>query len=228
MSATDFLPRTDEGLLSFATPFSDKITATPIPFGVTAAIATLLASKLTAYSMALLASQDPATRGPGTIQQKNTCRGDLRSYIRSVARQIQGTITVTDDQRQELGLTIPAPHTPIGVPTAAMIVEVVKRMGTQVRVRLHDGSSSRGAKPNGCAGARVYTFIGTAPPVNVDDYTFEGQATRTLVDLEFPTGTAPGALVWITACWYNPRGECGIAAAPISTNIAGGALEIPA
>jgi hypothetical protein len=224
--AQDFLPRTDEGLLSFATPFSAKITATPTAFGVTAPIATSLAGKVTAYSTALLAAQDPATRGPQTIQEKNTKRSDLRAYIRSVAKQIQGTITVTDDQRQELGLTIRAQPSPIPVPPDPPVLEIVERIGTDVRIRLHDGTSTRRGRPVGVQGARVYSHVGPTPPVNPTDWTLEGQATRTIVDIQFPADTAPGTVVWLLACWYNPRGEVGIACAPVSTNISGGAVPM--
>jgi hypothetical protein len=37
-----FLPRTDNGLLAFVTPFSAQITATPTAFGLTAAQATAI------------------------------------------------------------------------------------------------------------------------------------------------------------------------------------------
>ena len=46
--ATDFIPGTDAGLLEWVQPFSAKISLAPTSYGLVAANATLLASKVSA------------------------------------------------------------------------------------------------------------------------------------------------------------------------------------
>src|SRR5206468_9549551 len=89
----DFIPSNDDAFLAWVTPFSAKITATPTAYGVTAGIATTLATKKTTFATTLAAAQDPQTRGKSTILAKETARNDLEAYCRQTARQIQGTLT---------------------------------------------------------------------------------------------------------------------------------------
>jgi len=106
---------------------------------------------------------------------------------------------------------------------------VLHRMGTTVTIRLHDGSGDRKGKPVNVQGARIYTHVGATPPADISDWKFEGTTTRAIeVPIEFPTDTAPGAVVWFTAGWFNPRGEMGPGCTPVSTNIAGGAMPMAA
>jgi len=227
-SRTDFIGRTDAKVLEFCTPFSAKITATPTAFGVTAAIATLVASKLSTFSAALSAAKDPLTRGPATILAKDNARKDLVSYVRSVAKQIQGTMTVTNAQRQELGLTIPAPHTPAVPPDQGPVMKVRQRNGTMVRLEFTELGADGRAKPKGCDGVRIYSYIGATAPESIDDWVFQGTSSKTFADVELPPSTPPGTQVWFTSQWYTRRGETSPGSAPICTNIAGGAVDLAA
>jgi hypothetical protein len=137
---------------------------------------------------------------------------------------IQGHSTVTAAQKVDLGLNVPAPHTPIGAPTTPPVLEVRERLGTWMRILLHDGSGTSRAMPDGVQGARVYSFIGPSAPVDINAWVLEGQTTRAFVDLQFPPTAVAGTVVWLTAQYYNPRGETGPACSPVQTVIAGGAM----
>src|SRR5687767_1028356 len=99
--AADFIPANDAAFDAWADNFSDRITANPTSYGLTAAIATTLAGKVTAYTNALATATNPATRGGSTILAKDLARADLEPYCRQLARAIQGTLTVTDQQRYD-------------------------------------------------------------------------------------------------------------------------------
>jgi hypothetical protein len=130
---------------------------------------------------------------------------------------------LTPSQKFDLGISPrDTPHTPIPVPATAPVLKVRKRSGTMIQVQLSEDGSLRRGRPRGVDGARVYSFIGTAPPTDNDAWVLEGQSTRTLVDLTFAADTAPGTSIFLTACWYNPRGEVSQACQPIQTFIAGG------
>jgi len=225
MADSDYIPKTDLGLLSWGTNYSGLITAGPLPLGLTTLIATTLAGKLAAFEAALSASTSPATRGGATILAKDAARRDLVSYCRLTARAIQGTITVTNAQRYDLGLTVrdtaPSPITP---PASAPDIDILSVSGNTVKLRLHDPANpTRRGKPAGVAGLSIFSHVGATPPDTESDWTFEGNWTRTTLMVAFPEGTPAGARVWFTAFYYNPRAQRGPAATPAGANIPGGA-----
>jgi hypothetical protein len=171
-----------------------------------------------------LANAD-ATRSPSTIIAKDTCKRAVIANTRQLAGIIQKFPGTTDEMRSDLGLNIRAAGAIIPPPPNPPVIEVVERDGTTVRLRIHDGTSERRGRPYGVQGTRVYSHVGPTAP-DIDGWHLEGQITRPFVDCVFPADTAPGAVVWFTACYYNPRGETGPACAPISTFIAGGSLPM--
>src|SRR5688572_14913948 len=102
----DYLDTTDDGLRTFANTMSSLVTANPTSWGLSVPIATQLASLTSAYDSALTAAQEPATRGGSTIFAKQQAKDNLISYIRTQVKTIQGTQTVTDQMRFDMGITI--------------------------------------------------------------------------------------------------------------------------
>jgi hypothetical protein len=225
--ATDFIPAADADLLAWSDNFSQMITATPTAFGLTAANATTLQTRQSAYATAFEAATDPATRGGSTVLAKDIARADLVSYCRALARAVQGTLTVTNQQRFDLGLTVrDTEPSPIPPPANAPGLDVVSVAGNSARIRLHDTANpSRRGKPLGVAGASVFSFVGAAAPAELSQWKFEGNTTRTTVIVDFPAQTPPGAKVWFTAFWFNPRAQGGPTTTPVGTNIPGGAAQ---
>lgn len=221
----DYIPRKDQNLLAWADNFSTLITSAPTTYGLTAANATALAGLVSTYSTALEASTNPSTRGGSTVLAKDQARVNMVSYCRQLARAVQGTLTVTNQQRYDLGLTVRITEpSPIPPPGATPGLDVVSVSGNTVRIRLHDTTSpTRRGRPFGVDGAAVFSFVGAVPPGDVDGWKFEGNTTRTTVTVTFPSDVAPGAKVWLTAFWFNPRAQSGPACAPVGTNLPGGA-----
>lgn len=225
MSYKDFVPTTDAGLLAFALQFSTKITADPVVLGLTAANATALSTAVSDYQAKYTAATDPATRGKSTCFAKDTSRANLRFLIRQYARAIQGTLTVTNQQREELGLTVrDVEPTPWPTPGKAG-VEVISVSGQTVLIRIYDPlNPTRRGKPLGVAGTTIVSYIGEEPSLNPAEWTFQGNTTRTKIQVAFPSTLAAGTKVWISAFFFNPRGASGQAADPTGTNLQGGAL----
>jgi len=217
----------DAQLLSGAQAMSSQVTAAPTAFGLVAAQATALATATGNFASAYAAATSELTRTRGTVAAKNSARTALRTMIADFAKIIDGTATVTDQQRLNLGLSVRKPASPIPVPSAPPALEVKSRIGTTVFIKLHDGTGRR-AKPAGVQGARVYTFVGPVASTDPQSWIDEGQTTKSDVELNFPVTTAPGTIVWITAAYYNPRGQLGPACEPVRTNIAGGAMNMAA
>jgi hypothetical protein len=226
MPNADYMPGTDAGLEAFTAQLSEKITATPTAFGLTAGIATILATKQVAFADALAASTDPATRGNQTVRLKEIAKRDLISYTRQVVNQIQGTMTVTDAQRGFLGLPVRDQIiTPIQPPTETPVVEIDKIVGTMVSVKVRTVGSERRGKPDGVAGINIYTHVGATPPGDINAWKFEGDATRTDFDIAFDPTLAPGTQVWISVCYKNPRFQTGPMSTPVGLNVGGGVSQ---
>ena len=171
---------------------------------------------MSSYSTKLALAKDPATRGQSTIFAKNEARVNLINEIRALARQIQGTQTVTNQQRQDLGLTVRAEPAPIPAPAESPKLDIVSSDGRVVKIKLHDGTGSRRGKSAGVQGASIFTFVGATPPASIEAWVFQGSTTRTVTDVAFPIGLAPGATIWLAAFWYNPRALSGPACDPVS------------
>jgi hypothetical protein len=214
----DFVPSRDPALLAFGADYSAQITAAPTSLGLTAAIATELASRQAAFAAALAASTNPATRGGSTVQAKNTAKASLVAYIRQTARTIQGTPTVTDQQKYDLGLTIRNAHpSPVPPPAHAPVLAVKSVTGRVVKFTLRDATSERRGKPAGVSGATVLSYVGATPPDALGSWKFEGSTGKTTVEVQFPLSVAPGSKVWLIALWFNPRKQDGPACNPVST-----------
>ncbi len=224
-----FLPDTDAGLLAWSSNFSTLITATPTAYGLTAGNATDYATAQTAYASALTAATEPSTRGNATVLAKDIARDELIALTRLFARQVGNTMSVTDLQRQALGLTIRDPEpSPIPPPADWPGVQVRKVVGRTVSLRLiNTENPTRRAKPPGVIGASIFTFVGTTPPTEITDWVFEGNTGKTLVDVTFPSTVPAGATVFITCFWFNGRKESGPACPPVSTNLQGGTVSVP-
>jgi hypothetical protein len=226
--ARSFYLGTDAELYAGSQAFSTKISASPTSFGLVAAQATSYASLNAAWGTAYLLAVDPETRTKGAIAAKNQARANLRKMASDLAKIIDGTATVTDAQRLDLGLNVRATPAPIPAPSQAPNLDVAGRSGTTVTIKLHDGSASRRRKPAGVQGAAVFSHVGATPPADLANWKFEGNTTRTKVDVQFDAALAPGTLVWLCAFWFNPRAQSGPGCTPVSAILAGGGMQMAA
>jgi hypothetical protein len=215
----DYIPATDDGLRSWAENFSEKITANPTSYGLDAAIAAEYAATVDEYVTALAAAQNPETRGGSTIFAKETVRGELVSKSRQIGQQVTRTITVTDQQRYDLGLTVRDDEpTSVPPPNQGPLMVLKGVTGRTVRVRLKDITGERRGKPAGVAGATILSYVGESQPESASQWQFQGSTSRTTVNVEFPVTVPAGSKVWVSAFWFNSKLESGpIAPLPVQT-----------
>jgi hypothetical protein len=230
MPSITFFPSRDDALLAWSLNFKTLITAAPTTYGLTAPLATAYGTLHTAYATTLSAATDPSTRTKSTVAAKNTARTNLKNNARLLANLVNGTASVTDAQKIELGLNVRATPTPIPPPSNAPAIEVVSVSGWTAKIRLKntESSGSRG-KPVGVLGANVFSHVGATPPSDIGAWKFEGGTGRvTKVDVVFPNTLAAGTTVWLTAFWFNGRKQSGPACAPVSCNLPGGSVSMAA
>jgi hypothetical protein len=218
-----FLPTKDAALLAFSLNLSTRISASPTTYGLTAAIATNYQTLHDSFADALAAC-DPDERNKILVAAKNTARANLKTQARYINDLVQGTASVTDAQKLELGLTVRQQPSPIPPPASQPGITILATIGNTVKLRLSDltDSANRG-KPAGVDGASVFSFVGATAPTEEAEWKFEGVTSRTKIDVTFPESITPGAKVWFTAFWFNQRKQNGPAATPVGCNIPGGA-----
>lgn len=93
--------------------FSTAISATPTAFGLTAPQATAYAALNATYVAAQLAVSNPENRSPVKTTDRNNAAIPLRTMARALAKIIDATATVTDGQKQALGLSVRDTRTPV-------------------------------------------------------------------------------------------------------------------
>lgn len=224
--ARDFIPTREAELVTFSTNFKNLITASPTTYGLTAAQATAYGTKHTAWTSAYQTATDPSTRSPSAIIAKDVAKKNVIGEIRMLARIVQATPAVTAQQKSDLGITVrDTDPTPIPPPASAPGISIISAVVRTVRIRLEEAGSTRRGKPDGVAGAAIFSYVGENAPALLADWKFEGNTTRTSFDVLFEPTVAAGAKVWVTACWFNPRTQNGPSCPPISTNIPGGAAQ---
>jgi hypothetical protein len=224
---SDFFPRRDADLAIFTTNFSEQLASKATQVGLLASDATLFAGLNSAWISALNIAKEPVTRTKPTIATKDEARAAVVAKLREYAARIQKFGGTTDTLRADFGLPIPKQRTPIPVPQEIPQIEIKRRVGTSIVLRLSEATGRR-TKPAGVQSARIFTYVGPMVPTDPDLWKTEGVSSKTEIEIDFPSTLAPGTTVWITAAWSNPRGQLGIAAAPISTTIAGGGISMAA
>ena len=115
--------------------------------------------------------------------------------------------------------------TPVPPPAEMPVIDIVSVVGWTMRLRLHNGDSTRRRKPAGVQGAYVFTYTGETPPTDVNAWKFEGSTSKTETKIIFPTTLAVGTKIWLTAAWVNAKLQTGPATVPISTQINYGGLS---
>jgi len=223
MAIKDYLPNKDEALRAWTLQFGTFIDATPEAFGVNKTVAGEYLAKQADFTTKLQAATDSTTRGKRTVFLKNESKKTLVAMTRKVAKQIGATMTVTDAQRQELGITVPVQHrTPVPPPAVAPVLQVMSIDGRTVTMALRRADGKRGRPPK-VAGATIFTFTGEDAPSVDDTWQFMTATSKTTVQLAFGP-SAKGDTVFITAFWTNAKNESGLAAHAVSVNLPAGGL----
>ena len=222
-----FFPNTDSALLSWAQHFSSMITATPIPYGITAAEATALASLVTSYQTALVACE-PTVRNKAATAAKNSARAALKISAKQLASIVEGQASVSDAQKIALGLTVRVTPSPVPAPSNPPELDIVSVTGRTVKVRVHNNVKMKRARPLGVTGNTLFSFVGAIAPGDLGAWTFQGNSSKTVLEVVFPEATPAGSSVWLLAFWYNGKGQSGPACAPVNTYLSGGSVSMAA
>jgi hypothetical protein len=220
MSRRDYLPEPDADFATWCANFVDAVAADPARYGLSADDAAQLLSARATFDDALATALAPESRTPVAVTAKNVARRALEQTVRAAAHRVQSFPGTTAEDRTALGLgDRTARASRIAPPdTRPLLLIDVNPHGGVARLRILDESAPlRAAFPPGVESAVVFTCAlppGTPPPASLDDWRFEGVATRSLFPLPARPADA-GRCVYAMAFWTNPRGEPGPRSIPL-------------
>lgn len=143
-------------------------------------------------------------------QRKDVARQDLESLIRQKGTKIQADITVSNELRTKLGLTIvDKVRTPAAKPTTRPIgtVDTSQRLQHTIHFRDERTPTSR-AKPDGVRACQIFTKKGDPPPLDEKDLVYVASDSSTPYVLQFD-GADVGKTAHYMLRWENTRGETG-------------------
>ena len=224
-----FLPLGDTALLNWAQNFVKVLQAgTAGQYGLSTAQIATVAGLTGAYQAALDVATHSNTRTRPAVAAKDKAKSDLAADIRVCVGLVQKTPGISDSQRRELKITVAKKRAPVPAPVARPMTEIVGVVGHGVSMNVYDSTSAtKRGKPLNCVGAKVYTFVGTAYPSDPGLWDYQGDFTKTKVDLTFGDDVDGGAQVFVCAAWYT-RTAVGPVSMPVSTFLQGGSVQATA
>ena len=218
-----FLPMTDDGLLSFASNFVENAAVTPSAFGLTTAQVGAYEAAFNAYRDALLVARNEATRTRLTIGEKDVARDALRLISRQLAKVVEATVSVTDNQKRALRLNVRKKPSPIPMTNERPVNRIVGVDGRTVTVGIQAGTEqTKTARPKGIVSTLVYYFVGETYSSDPMLWSFWGATTEHKPKVTLPDSVPAGSQVWFLCSWLSARGETSMPSMPVSTFIAGG------
>jgi len=219
-----FYNSTEAELASGAANVVAIVTPVPGDYGVDATIMTNYGTLTDSFTDLLTQSENPGTRTPVVIGQKNIAKKLLRSASIDLARIFISTPAVTNPQLVELRMNERVTPQDRPVPPDAPKVDIDSVSGRIANIRVHDVTPDSRGLAFGARGAFLYTFVGNSAPASPSLYTFQGLTTRAKAQIAFPDSVSSGAVIWISACWVGRGGETSVASEPISFTLQGGLI----
>jgi hypothetical protein len=220
----DFLPRRESDLLNWSIVFARAIESDPESFGLTEMQAAEYRTLHDSFAAACAVSQQPSTRTRSNVAGKDTAKAAAIAAARVLVA--RASKVVSNEQCIALGLRVRAARRASRIPPPALPPQLhVQSIGGRnaLRVRLADAASSgRRSKPAGAGSAVILTHVGEAPPNASSLWNLARQATRTTVDIEFPSSVPPGAKVWVVAAWLSPTCRRGPNSEAVAARVTGG------
>jgi hypothetical protein len=147
----------------------------------------------------------------------------LINATRSLVEVIQAWPQMTDEKRRLLGITVRAVKpTPTPRPSVKPYLEAAGVHGNTITLRIIQSKTNK-ARPEGVAGAMLYSTVGPTPPTTESGWFSQGLCNKSTTQVQFPESVAPGSRVGFTAVYYSRKAETGPAANVVGTNLLCGA-----
>lgn len=207
-----YIPATDSGLDVWGDNFATLLTADPTAYGEDAPTALTVQNAYDAYKAAYDLANDPNTRTPPTIADKDAERVNFETAVRPVALRINARDSVSNTQRSDLGITIrKLTRTPVPPPSTAPAITLRSQIPGVARVQIRDETTpTTKAKPLGVIGVDMHVQVGGDTPVDFEAVPLAKTVGKTPNTIEFDPGDA-GQTAYVVARWTTRSGPAGVA-----------------
>ncbi len=208
--ASDYIPRGDDAFNAWQANFVNYANANLADLGLIPPDLISITSAQGTWTLSLTAHVAAQANAQSACATKNANRTVLETSIRALVRRLQSSPSVSDAEREALGITVAdSAATAAATPTTRPICRVDARQRLQHTIEFADeGTPTRKAKPAGVMGAEIWVLIGPTPPVDPSELTFLAIDTRTPYTTDFD-GADGGKQAHYMLRWVNTRGETG-------------------
>ena len=206
----DFIPASDADFDGWLQTFVDYVVANATALGASPAEVTALQGVQTDWDAKFPASNTAFAASLAATQAKSDSRVAGEAFIRPFVGRLQSSPSVTDAQRQSLGVTVRSTtRTPVGPPSSKPLgtVDTSQRLRHTIAFVDESTPNSR-AKPEGVQGCEIWTKVGDPAPGGPNDVHYLALDTRTPYVAEFEAGDA-GKTAHYMLRWISTRGEPG-------------------
>lgn len=217
-----YIPPADSLFAVWLANFAALLTAAPTTYGLTAPDAVAVQAVADAFAISYPISQDPATRTPVTVAQKDSDRASAEAIVRPYAVTISRDQAVLDADKTAIGVTVPSlVPAPIPAPVDAPALSLLALTSGVGRFGYKTAGASNKAKPFGAIGVEIRQAIGVAHTVDPNAATYVGDFTRSPFRLSFDPGDAGSKLTLFarfkTRSGPDGRAQVGPWSAPLQT-----------
>jgi hypothetical protein len=204
------LPSGDHDFLEWAENFKTKLAPLIEGLGIPPADYELIVALKNTFAAALVLTDAPSTKNPGTVAAKNDAHKALEKGVRKfIGEHLRYNDALTNQNREDLRIPVPdTTHTPIPPPTTHPVLELKISAIRQVKLYFRDPASETGARPYGVNGAVVLYDIRETPPARTGELKQNVLATRSPFKLNFEEDDR-GKRIYVAVCWQNERGQRG-------------------
>jgi len=208
--ANDYIPRGDADFNAWQANFVTYANANLVDLGLAPLDLISIISAQAAWTPSLTDHVAAQANAQSARATKDGNRTVLETSIRALVRRLQASPSVSDAERQALGITVAdSGATAAAIPATRPICRVDARQRLQHTIEFADeGTPTRKAKPAGVMGAEIWVLIGPTPPVDPSELTFLAVDTRTPYTTDFD-GADGGKQAHYMLRWVNTRGETG-------------------
>lgn len=207
---TNYIPPRDGDFDSWVTNFSAVLTANPAAYGFTSADASTIAASVASWHAAYLAANNGGTRGPASVQAKNTDRASTTQIIRPYAVAISQNQGISNTLKTTIGVTVrKVTPTPIGAPTTSPLLAIIAATPLQFTMRASDQNSpDLRAKPFGVKSLELRVEPSAVAITDPSLISYYGLFSKQPMAVNFSSGDA-GKTAYIAARWVSTTGLVG-------------------
>jgi hypothetical protein len=203
------MPRADTDLIGWAGGFSRYISENWAQIGLTEAQLGELDAAVSQFSERYNGHVTAQAMAQAAKQEKDAARAELVDLVRGLVRQIQANPSVTNAERQAMGISLRGERrkiAPLPQSSPHLTIDTSRRL-RHIIAFMDEAGAGRG-KPDGVLGCEIWVNVGDERPSGPEQMQFLGLDTRSPHTTEF-RGEDVGKTAYYMARWTNRRGQPG-------------------